>query len=187
MLDVFRKRPSPAMVVAVIALFAAMAGGAYAAKKAGKNTVVTKSIKAAAVKSSKIADGAITTAKIADGAVTGSKLAAGTISGLDRCPNGAANRVGDICFGAEQGPALWDAALDDCASEGLRVPGIGEGFLVLTALPNNTDMWSDEVGDLSANPSLRIFVRREAGGTLEPFSISNATPKTYRCVATPTN
>jgi hypothetical protein len=49
------RRPSPALVLAFVALFAALAGGAIAAKKAARNTVVTKSIKNLAVKRAKLA------------------------------------------------------------------------------------------------------------------------------------
>lgn len=51
-----RRLPSPALVIAVIALVAGLAGGAYAAKiKLGKNTVTTKSIKNKAVTNKKLA------------------------------------------------------------------------------------------------------------------------------------
>ena len=58
-------RPSPALVVAFIALFATMGGMGYAAAKLKPNSVKTKNIK----------DGAVTTGKIADAAVTTPKLA----------------------------------------------------------------------------------------------------------------
>jgi hypothetical protein len=67
-------RPSPAMIVAIVALIVAMGGSAYAAHKIGsknlkKNAVTTKKIKDAAVTSTKIANGAITPGKLAKGAV----------------------------------------------------------------------------------------------------------------------
>ena len=65
------RRPSPAMVVAIIALIVALAGGAYAASKIG-----TKQLKNNAVTKKKIRNGAVTTSKLANGAVTDSKLAA---------------------------------------------------------------------------------------------------------------
>jgi hypothetical protein len=49
--------------IAYVALFFALTAGAYAATKAPKNSVVTKSIKNNAVKTSKLADGAVTEAK----------------------------------------------------------------------------------------------------------------------------
>src|SRR3954452_8414729 len=53
-------RPSPAMVVAVLALFIAMAGTSYAAIKLPANSVGSKQIKTNAVVSSKIKDGSLT-------------------------------------------------------------------------------------------------------------------------------
>ena len=62
-------RPTPALVVAFVALFAAMGGFGYAAVKMKQNSVKTKNIKNAAVTTDKIADGAVTTPKLAPDAV----------------------------------------------------------------------------------------------------------------------
>lgn len=64
-----RLRPTPALVVAFVALFAAMGGLGYAAAKLKPNSVKAKNIRAGAVTSAKLADGAVTTAKIAPNAV----------------------------------------------------------------------------------------------------------------------
>jgi hypothetical protein len=80
------------MLVALLALFVALGGSAYAVKAASApaNSVVTKSIKKGAVTRLKIADGAVGgpqiadggvgTADLADGAVTGSKVGKATIT-----------------------------------------------------------------------------------------------------------
>jgi hypothetical protein len=52
-------RPSLAMVVALLALFAALGGGAYAALKLPKNSVGSKQIKANAVNSAKVKNGSL--------------------------------------------------------------------------------------------------------------------------------
>jgi hypothetical protein len=62
-------RPSPALIVAFVALFAAMGGVGYATAKLKPNSVKTKSIKSGAVTTDKIADGAVTTPKLAPNAV----------------------------------------------------------------------------------------------------------------------
>ena len=97
-----RQSPSPAMVVAFIALFAALSGGAYAAKKIGsknlrsnavttkkiKNGAVTgKKIKSRAVTNSRLGDGAVTAAKIRDGAVGTAKLADGGVTSAKLTPS----------------------------------------------------------------------------------------------------
>lgn len=63
------RRPSPALVISLLALFVALGGSAYAATKIG-----TKDIKANAITTGKIKKNAITTAKIKKNAVTGAKI-----------------------------------------------------------------------------------------------------------------
>ena len=67
------RRPSPAMIVAILALVVAMVGTGYAASKLPKNSVGTKQLKA----------NAVTTAKIKKEAVTGAKIKKKTITGVD--------------------------------------------------------------------------------------------------------
>ena len=52
-------RPSPAMIVALIALIVAMGGTGYAAIKLGRNSVGTKQIKKNAVTTSKVKNGSL--------------------------------------------------------------------------------------------------------------------------------
>jgi hypothetical protein len=71
--------PSPAMVVATVALIVALTGSAYAASTIGskqlKNNAVTgKKIKNGAVTGAKLANGSVSTRKLANGAVTTAKL-----------------------------------------------------------------------------------------------------------------
>jgi hypothetical protein len=62
-------RPTPALVVAFVALFAAMGGIGYSAVKLKPASVKTKNIKTGAVTTDKLADGAVTTPKLAPDAV----------------------------------------------------------------------------------------------------------------------
>jgi hypothetical protein len=62
-------RPTPALVVAFVALFAAMGGFGYAATKLKPNSIKAKNIKPGAVTTDKLADGAVTTPKLAPDAV----------------------------------------------------------------------------------------------------------------------
>ena len=62
-------RPTPALVVAFVALFAAMGGIGYSAVKLKPSSVKTKNLRNAAVTTNKIADGAVTTPKLAPDAV----------------------------------------------------------------------------------------------------------------------
>jgi hypothetical protein len=63
------KRPSPALVISILALFVALGGSAYAASKIG-----TKQIKNNAITAAKIKNNAVTGAKIKNGAITGAKV-----------------------------------------------------------------------------------------------------------------
>jgi hypothetical protein len=86
-------RPSPAMVIAFIALFVALAGTAFSvgSRVPGKNgvkssdiapkAVKTSDLGGAAVTSNKLAASAATAAKLAANAVTGEKLAANAVTG----------------------------------------------------------------------------------------------------------
>jgi hypothetical protein len=76
-----RRRPSPAMAVAFIALLAALSGTAVALP--GKNTVDSGDLKKNSVTSPDIAKGAVKTADIARNAVTGAKVRNNSLSGND--------------------------------------------------------------------------------------------------------
>ncbi len=68
------RRPSPALIVASLALFVALGGGAYAAFKLPKNSVGSKQIKNGAVVNSKLANNSVGTAKLRNNSVTSSKI-----------------------------------------------------------------------------------------------------------------
>ena len=65
-------------VLGLIAIFIALAAGAYAAGLP-KNSVKSKQIKAGAVKTDELADNAVTSPKVADGSLLGDDFAAGQI------------------------------------------------------------------------------------------------------------
>lgn len=68
------RRPSPSLVISLLALFVALGGSAYAASKVG-----SKDIKANAITAGKIKKNAVTTAKIKNDAVTGTKVRESTL------------------------------------------------------------------------------------------------------------
>lgn len=73
-------RPSPALVVASLALVVALGGTSYAAAKLAANSVGARELKANAVTSAKIAPGGVRGADIAAAAVSGAKLADGAVA-----------------------------------------------------------------------------------------------------------
>jgi hypothetical protein len=66
-------------VIATLALFLALGGGALAASNLGKNTVGSKQLKKNAVTTAKIKNKAVTGAKIKPGTITGTQVNASTL------------------------------------------------------------------------------------------------------------
>ena len=107
------------MVVAFVALFVALSGGAYAAKKIGsknlrsnavttkkiKNGAVTgKKIKSKAVTASRLGNGAVTATAIRDGAVAPPRLGDGAVTGARSSPQ--AERSQGLSHPTRPGPAF---------------------------------------------------------------------------------
>lgn len=134
------KRPSPAMVVAVVALVLALTGTAFAAL--GKNSVGSRQLKAQAVTSGKIANNAVNGAKVANGSLTGQDINlaalgtvpsatdaasagnAGTVGGHSvACPDGT-TLVRGVCFDSTSNPEVpsLEAAAEACAAKGGYLP-----------------------------------------------------------------
>ena len=101
-----RLRPSPSLIISILALVIAMSAGAYAATIAPKNSVVSKSIKnknvkaadiaPAAVKGKHLANNSVDASKIADGAVGAGDLAAATKTDLDDATTLGGRTVADL-------------------------------------------------------------------------------------------
>jgi hypothetical protein len=84
-----RRRPEPALIVAIIALIASLAGTAWAALP--KNSVGTKQLKSRSVTTGKIANNAVTGAKVATGTLTGADINLGQ---LGTVPNASSAQTG---------------------------------------------------------------------------------------------
>lgn len=102
-----RFRPSPALVIAVVALFVSLGGFSYAAadrigtRQIANGAVTAKKLHKGAVKTKKIHNSAVTAQKIANGAVSAFKTAptivkvwtAGLpVAGVNVAPNGLVRR-----------------------------------------------------------------------------------------------
>ena len=129
-------------VVATLALFLALTGGAYAALRVPPSSVGSRQLKSGAVTKGKVADGAITGAKVADASLSGSDIdlhALGTVpsattattaSNAERlsdhqatCPN-ATVLIRGVCFDSTPNPEApnLEAAALDCAGKGGYLP-----------------------------------------------------------------
>jgi hypothetical protein len=134
------KRPSPAMIVALIALVCALTGTAYAAL--GKNSVGSRQLKSRSVTTGKIANNAVNGAKVANGSLTGADIDVGALGTVPAattavsagnaatvgghaaaCPSGT-TLIRGICFDSHsngEAPSVV-AAAEDCAAKGGWLP-----------------------------------------------------------------
>jgi hypothetical protein len=87
MLARFRPRLSYANVMATIAVFLALGGGAYAVSSLPKNSVGTKQLKDGAVTNPKLAKRAVTGAKVANKSLTGQQINAATLGTVRHATN----------------------------------------------------------------------------------------------------
>jgi hypothetical protein len=154
-------RPSPAMVVAVVALVAALSGTAYAAL--GKNSVGSRQLKAKAVTSGKIANNAVTGAKVAKKSLTGADINvdalgtvpsatsaagagnAGTVGGhAAACPAGTV-LIRGVCFDAAPNSAVGSLKLaaDACAVKDGFLPSPMQLYSTRRVLNLGTGVGSD--------------------------------------------
>jgi hypothetical protein len=99
-------RSNVAIALSLVALFAAFAGGAWAAATIGpkdieKDAIKSKHIRAGAVKTDELGDAAVTSTKIAAGAVTSDKIADGAVTG-NKIADGAVtgNKIADGAVGS---------------------------------------------------------------------------------------
>ena len=97
------KMPSPAMIVAMVALIVALGGTSYAATKLAKNSVGEKQIKKNAVTSTKIRANSVTSTKVKDRTLTARDFKANS---LPKGPKGARGATGPT--GPSTGPAGGD-------------------------------------------------------------------------------
>jgi hypothetical protein len=158
--------PSPAMVVAIIALVLATAGSAFAVKKSiklPKHSVGAKQLKPKAVTTGKIANGTVKSANIVDHSLTGQDINlnaigtvpsandaaqtgdAGTITGhAAACPGGT-TLIRGVCFDSSSNPAVATLAKarDACAAKGGYLPSPLKLFSAKDVLNLGTGVGTD--------------------------------------------
>ena len=113
------RRPSPSMVVALLALFVALGGGAYAAVSLPKNSVGAKQLKRNAVTGKKIKKSAVSSPKVKDGSLLSRDFKAGQLpAGTkgDKGDRGDQGPPGPTFGAAAVAPSVLPAATDPPAS-----------------------------------------------------------------------
>ena len=152
-----RRRPSPAMIVACIALLVALTGTSVAAVNAlGPNTVGSLQLKANAVTNAKIKNSAVTSLKVANRSLLRSDFAPGQLPAGPTGPQGPAGPAGAA------GPAGPAGTIGAITVRSTAVPvegGTGENGQYITrpaqvlcsagelAISGGTG-WSDDNNDL---------------------------------------
>jgi hypothetical protein len=147
-------RPTPALVIAFVALFAAMGGIGYSAVKMKANSVKTKNIRTGAVTTDKLADGAVTTPKLAPDAVAPNATHAANAANATNAANAmnAAN--------AANAAKLGGVAPGHCQAGWLKASTVVDTTPLTDA---NPDM--DVSGfDCASNAEKPIHIHREATG-----------------------
>jgi hypothetical protein len=119
-------RPTPALVVAFVALFAAMGGVGYSAVKLKPSSVKSKNIKSGAVTTDKIADGAVTSPKFAPDAIAPN--ATNAVNAMNAANAANADKLGGVAPGHCQLGWLKASAVIDTtplndANPDMDVPG----------------------------------------------------------------
>ena len=121
-----RLRPSPSMVIAMIALAVALGGTGYAAIVLPANSVGTKQLKKSAVTSVKVKDGSLLNADFKAGQIPAGPVGPAGPAG----PGGPAGPAGpsDAFSGFKNGPTAVPGTLSTVAT--LNVPAVGKYVIV---------------------------------------------------------
>jgi hypothetical protein len=141
-------RPSPAMVVACIALIVALGGTSYAALKLPRNSVGNKQLRPSAVTSGKVRNGSLTAKDFRS-------------SALKRGPRGPQGPKGDSAPGAV--PRVAFASRDPVAA-GAGSIGVGAAPADLLGLrvPTGTSGYTASSGPVAVNGPSRLIANAQA-------------------------
>jgi hypothetical protein len=128
-------------------------------------------------------------ANIIAGSVNGRDLSTGVKNSLQvHCANSLQRATSGLCFDPKRRAAAdFFTALQQCRSDRLRLPSIGE----LAEVYENTDAqqsysWTTDLFDTdTAGVSMGLGQTDSRELTLEPYDLTSQI--TYRCVGTPTN
>jgi hypothetical protein len=193
-----RRRPSPALVVAIVALVVSLTGTAWAGLTLGKNSVGSRQLRSKSVTTGKIANNAVTGAKVAKESLTGDDI---KLSQLGKVPSastadtaGDASTVGGhgaacpagttlirgICFDVSlsSAPSGVKAAADGCAAKGGYLPTTMELYSIRnvinlgSGIPPDYTVADEYYGNTEGSKYKTVTV--DGTGKIEEVGIENA-------------
>jgi hypothetical protein len=199
------KRPSPAMIVALLALICALCGSALAATQLAKNSVGSRQLKEKAVSTGKLANNAVNGAKVANGSLTGEDInlaALGTVPAATKatqaanadtvaghaaaCPQ-ATTLIGGICFDSAPNGLVESPqeAADACQAKGGWLPAPLELYATRQVINLGTGVGSDSqyTAEIYANTNGTAYrtVLVDGTGTITEVSAEGNVPEHYVC------
>jgi hypothetical protein len=121
--NVISRRPSPAMMVSLLALFVALGGTSFAAVTLSKNSVRSKHIKNGQVKRADLARNAVTSVKVKNGSLLGRDFKAGQLPQGPKGDTGPQGPKGDKGDPGEPATRLWAAVQGGATGTLLRGSG----------------------------------------------------------------
>jgi hypothetical protein len=180
-------RPSPAMVIACLALFVAIGGGAYAAAK-----IDTEDIRSEAVTGPKIAKRTIKGNRVAPDTLKGKKIqedTLGTVPNADTvdgkhadCDGGRILFLGQCWDNAPRAAQTWIPAAAECSTAGGYLPPADQlrGFQQAGNTLAGTDEWTSDITEVPSLNTPHAVTVSNAGAI--NFSNGGADSKGFHCV-----
>jgi len=161
-----RRRPSPALVIALVALFVALGGTGYAAFSLPKNSVGTKQLKKNAVTGSKIKKNAVTGSKVKNDSLTGADINEST---LGKVPAAASADAAASATNATNAGHAGSADSATNATHANSADSAGNADTVDSKHAADIVMWavidSDPAGTIGSVRDSGHFVQREKFAT----------------------
>ncbi len=166
------RRPTPALVVSMIALIVALGGTSYAAFSVPNNSVGTSQLKNGSVGTLKLKNGAVTTAKLKNGAVTAAKL---NVNGVT-VPNALHANAADTATTATNATNATHATTADTATLANSLPALTWASLTLL------NSWANYSSSLFGRPGLQYT--KDAEGFVHLRGTVTGTAATSTVIAT---
>jgi hypothetical protein len=206
MLRALQAKLTYANVVATLALFCALGGGAYAALRVPPDSIGSRQLKAGAVTRGKIAKESITAAKVAEHSLSGQQIDlpglgpvpqaanaqnaanANTVNGHSASCSADTTLIRGLCFDSQPNPEApnLEAAAEDCAAKGGFLPTPMElystqGTLHLgTGLGPSQHQFTDTL--YSVPPTDNSYTTIVVNGSGLPTEQPAGDPSAYYCV-----